>query len=121
MTLLEEIVDAAKRRGYEASLDGNTVVIRYPRVPALGLRVSLEGNKLVLEMLSEGLRDYIDDLRESSSDEEARELIEEVLDDIEALASSLEALARGRGVHVENRVRQGVLDALDTLEDVLES
>ena len=119
--VLDEVAKLAEARGYRVEKSGTTLTIHHPYLEPLSIRVSLEDERLALELGLGEIRDYIDDLVEEKGEEEARGLVEEALDDIGELSAQIEAIARRHGLRVDNRVRSGILDVLEALEDVLES
>ena len=118
--ILDEIKSLAEKRGYRLEDRGTSLVIIHPHVPVLRVVAEMQGDRLVLSLDTGGLRDYLDDLVEERGAEEARTIIEDALDDVGELSAQIEALAKRRGVRLENRIRSGTLDVLDELEDILE-
>ncbi len=119
--VLEEIREAAEKRGYRVEEEKDTLIVAHPHVPVLRLRLALRGDRLEARLDTDGLRDYLDDLVEERGAEEARSIIEDALDDIGELVAHVEAVAKKHGVVLENRVRSDALDVLDELEDILET
>ena len=121
-SILNEIAEFASKRGYNVEARGNVLRIIHPDMDDLGLVIREDDGTVYIELLQgEELRDSLDDLIQETDRETVEEYIrEDILSDLESLASNIEALCRARGLRVENRVREGILDVLEILEDIAE-
>ncbi len=118
--LLEEISKLAASKGYRVEERRDSILVWHPNAP-LALRVTVHGDNVIVELYSPGLRDYLDDLIEQSGGEEAREQLEEILDDLSELHALIEALLRHKGLKLHSRFKDNVLDILEAFEDVSET
>jgi len=117
---LDEIYKLVKSRGYRVEERGDAILVWHPSAP-LALRLVVYGDTARLELYAENIRDYLDDLVEQVGEEEARDQLEEVLDDLSEAHALIESVLRKRGVRVESRFKDNVLDVLEAFEDITES
>ncbi len=115
---LDLVESVGRRRGFRVERRGSVLVLRHPEAP-LSVVVESRGGEVVVNLVGEGLRDFVEDVYES--EEDPRGFVESILDDVTALVAEVSGALERKGFRVRSqRVREVVMDVLEMLEEVEE-
>jgi hypothetical protein len=84
------------------------------------LDIVFSGSKVVVKLsFDNSLREFIEDLV-SSGNEDVGDLIEDVIGEFNELAASLYKWFKGNGFEINIKLKEGEIDIMELLEDILE-
>jgi len=113
------LVDMIVSKGYQVQGVGNKLRILHHLLP-IYLDIVFSGNKVVVKLsFDNNLREFIEDLVLSGS-EDVGDLVEDVIGEFNELTASLYKWFKDNGFEINIKLKDGELDIRELLEDILE-
>jgi len=116
---IQSLVDMIVSKGYQVQGVGNKLRVLHHLLP-IYLDIFFSGSKAVVKLsFDNSLREFIEDLV-SSGNEDVGDLIEDVIGEFNELVASLYKWFKDNGFEINIKLKEGEIDILELLEDILE-
>ncbi len=113
------MVDMIVSKGYQVQGVGNKLRVLHHLLPVY-LDIVFSGNKVVVKLsFDNSLREFIEDLVLSGS-ENVGDLVEDVIGEFNELTASLYKWFKDNGFEINIKLKDGEIDIMEMLEDILE-
>ncbi|MGB9828133.1 MAG: hypothetical protein ACPLSM_06410 [Thermosphaera sp.] len=116
---IQSLVDMIVSKGYQVQGVGNKLRVLHHLLPVY-LDIVFSGNKVVVKLsFDNSLREFIEDLVLSGS-ENVGDLVEDVIGEFNELTASLYKWFKDNGFEINIKLKDGEIDIMEMLEDILE-
>jgi hypothetical protein len=116
---IQSLVDMIVSKGYQVQGVGNKLRVLHHLLPVY-LDIVFSGSRVVVKLsFDNSLREFIEDLVLSGS-EDVGDLIEDVIGEFNELTASLYKWFKDNGFEINIKLKEGEIDIMELLEDILE-
>lgn len=116
---IQSLVDMIVSKGYQVQGIGNKLRVLHHLLPVY-LDIIFGSNKVVIKLsFDNNLRDFLEDLVSSGS-ENVEDLVEDVISEFNELTAGLYKWFRENGYEINIKLKEGEIDIIELLEDILE-